>query len=307
MLARNPIIVCGDSSISWIDLCRKIAVLECIIHSINHSLLSSILSIWRAMAFARSRLHMTLHHSSGSRDFESYAREQWNVRNPQKLCQSVSHIRRALRPWMFVMCLSSITYLILLNICTRHSTGFYALISLVCCVVSFVPAVMHLVVLCTSLPRMSRTRYNAVHTQYTADDLVDMLCSRQASNPKDKAFALYTTLEHMLDRPIALPDYTVPLTCVYRDLTLNLLRATASMKAILAASVCRIRNGPSWVADWSGHFPEYWLKSSTNSYLDTNATLGSSPFHEYDSESDSLSLRGRQICDVGACSSFRST
>ncbi|OQV07916.1 hypothetical protein CLAIMM_12270 [Cladophialophora immunda] len=93
-------------------------------------------------------------------------------------------------------------------------------------------------------------------------DLIDAVCTRNATDPKDKAFGLYPILEELLQQRLPMPDYSLPIGQVYRALTLYLLQATDSMLIILVAATHNVAGEPSWVVNWSAEFPRFWLRPS---------------------------------------------
>lgn len=140
------------------------------------------------------------------------------------------------------------------------------------------------------------------------DDLVDVICSRKASEPKDKAFATHTVLQKLLREPLPQPTYELPLAQIYQTLSLDLLGATGSMKAILAGSLCTYQNCPSWTADWSAEFLSYWLRPLLAYQNSKDAAFGSVAFCQLEcNQRGILLVRGRKICTVQSCFAFRST
>ena len=96
---------------------------------------------------------------------------------------------------------------------------------------------------------------------YAKDDIVDAISTRQASDSKDKAFAVQAVLEQMLDRRLPAPNYVLPKERIYEKLTHDVIDATNSLQALLPAAVQRF-SGPgeaSWIADWSGKNLGWWM------------------------------------------------
>ena len=98
-------------------------------------------------------------------------------------------------------------------------------------------------------------RYYPQNTSRRADydvavRLGRILRERHATDPKDKAFALYGILERV-NIPQPLPDYHKSLGTIYHKLYKQILRHQPRMVNLLVDAGGGRLDGPSWVPDWS--------------------------------------------------------
>lgn len=146
-------------------------------------------------------------------------------------------------------------------------------------------------------------------------ELVDGLCSRQASHPKDFAFAFRSVLEKLLKTDLATPDYSLPQNQIYKNLAKDIFESTQSMQFLVAASVNRLPSSPSWVADWSAEFPKTWLNVSRDPLkferggrLYGGATIWSDMWCQLNlNDENVLLVRGRRICTISSILQFQTT
>ena len=90
--------------------------------------------------------------------------------------------------------------------------------------------------------------------------LVDGLCNRQGSIAHDKAFAVRAVIERISPAAkFSTLNYSTPIGSVYKELCIQLLNTTDSIRMLIPAAICSCPGQPSWVTDWSGDFPSFWL------------------------------------------------
>jgi hypothetical protein len=71
-------------------------------------------------------------------------------------------------------------------------------------------------------------------------DIVDALCAREATNPEDMSFGLRSVLQRLSpDINLPDPDYTLPQTQIYKELTIQRLKTTNSLDFLIPASLNR--------------------------------------------------------------------
>ncbi|KAH8880475.1 hypothetical protein GQ53DRAFT_736819 [Thozetella sp. PMI_491] len=86
--------------------------------------------------------------------------------------------------------------------------------------------------------------------------LLRMFRSRQATDPRDKVFALLGLVQHWGGQDKIVPDYNMSAERVFWETTITLLKNTKSLN-VLMGTLGRRENpgmgriGPSWVPDWS--------------------------------------------------------
>ena len=139
--------------------------------------------------------------------------------------------------------------------------------------------------------------------------LVDGLCSRQGSIAHDKAFAVRAVIQRISPTAnFSTPNYSTPIGSVYKELCVQLLNATDSIRMLIPAAIHGCQGQPSWVADWSGEFPSFWLNPNLSGLRVPNATPGSRPFWSLSARNgDILRVRGHQLCTIANLYRFRPT
>jgi hypothetical protein len=86
-----------------------------------------------------------------------------------------------------------------------------------------------------------------------ATDLFRLAQEKEATDPKDKVFALYGLLQELdLDGPFQAPDYDKSLPQVYAETARACIMQDSNLWILLFASQIKRRGDvPSWVPDWS--------------------------------------------------------
>ncbi|KAE9378667.1 HET-domain-containing protein, partial [Stipitochalara longipes BDJ] len=98
--------------------------------------------------------------------------------------------------------------------------------------------------------------------KYSILDLLTMTERFQATNPRDKLFALYglaLEVEHPEAKEIFHIDYSKPAREIYRYFTLNYLKAYGAHKVLAAVDISRestVEDLPSWVPNWGASLDE---------------------------------------------------
>jgi hypothetical protein len=137
----------------------------------------------------------------------------------------------------------------------------------------------------------------SVTQDIVAADISMEVCSRRATNPKDKSFALYAIFHRLTVIPPVI-DYAKPIETIYLELSYNLLEATDSLQLLLPAGLSRNGSGPSWVANWGTDYrglfltPDYIFDRRRN-----NATLTSKSYWRI-STGDRLIVRGTTMAKI---------
>jgi hypothetical protein len=99
----------------------------------------------------------------------------------------------------------------------------------------------------------------AASTETTFRGVINAIRDRDASEPKDRAFAVYGVLQG-LGVDLGEPDYDKPLGKIYETLFRALLaREPALIRLIVDAPSPTPQEAPSWVPDWSIAQKRTWL------------------------------------------------
>ena len=149
------------------------------------------------------------------------------------------------------------------------------------------------------------SEFNRYGFSYGNDDIVEVISTRQASNSKDKAFAVRSVLEQMLSRRLPAPNYALPNERISEKLTRDIIDATKSLQALLPAAVQRF-NGleeASWVADWSCQNTRWWMGAGAQDLHASHAVVGDiEPNFEWDrTNGTSLVTRAYVVGTVEKC------
>jgi hypothetical protein len=90
-----------------------------------------------------------------------------------------------------------------------------------------------------------------VSTEALQNNLADVISSRRATDPKDKAFGVQGVMEILASNSFPAPDYNDSLENIYKNLTLTTMEITKSLQCLLPAALYCVPEISSWVADWS--------------------------------------------------------
>lgn len=143
--------------------------------------------------------------------------------------------------------------------------------------------------------------------------LLEMCRQRQARDPRDKIYAIFGMVKAVQSmRPasdtvhnfIMDPDYTKPISYVYRTLTQQLIETTESLD-VLGVCPQSTRGGlPSWVTDWSviGSFAAPLTRDSLDRPRRTHATRGTVGRFRFPLDAVALVLRGHEVTKVKSVS-----
>ncbi|KAI2464132.1 heterokaryon incompatibility protein-domain-containing protein [Annulohypoxylon bovei var. microspora] len=138
-------------------------------------------------------------------------------------------------------------------------------------------------------------------THTLVEGIVQTLRQRQATNPKDRVFALYGVLERSGLSSLPRPDYETPQGRIYHEFFRHLMKWQKSSMTLLLDAGKRLRDNPdmrdapSWVPDWSDPLPEPTI--SANFFLGGrdrrfNATLGVEESVRFARNPNELIVRG---------------
>jgi hypothetical protein len=139
-------------------------------------------------------------------------------------------------------------------------------------------------------------------------DFVDALCHRKSREEKDIAFGVQAVLQKLSKTTIQPIERSKPLEEIYKQLCIQILKATGSVQFLLPATLNGFSGQPSWVPDWRAGFDPFWLNPTLFKSRPFNATPGSSGLGRLDTNNDNiLIVKGHQICSVLECAIFQET
>ncbi|KAJ4290816.1 hypothetical protein N0V90_010011 [Kalmusia sp. IMI 367209] len=91
------------------------------------------------------------------------------------------------------------------------------------------------------------------------DDLLKGLYHRQATNPKDMAYGMWSVLQSRGALGLCPPSHALDVENVYYMLTVHLIKITKSMEFLPMAAARGLPGLPSWVPDWSAANQHKWF------------------------------------------------
>ena len=150
--------------------------------------------------------------------------------------------------------------------------------------------------------RQSTKEFDAMHKlaidEDRFDDLVHALINRGSRDPKDKAFGIHSILEKRRNAKLLTPDYTISQGQIFKDLTINIILGTGSLKPLVLAAIRRLPGYPTWIPDWSARFDQLWEPSFLTIPSHMGVTPGSEPFSRLYLHKNTLLVHGRSLCSV---------
>jgi Heterokaryon incompatibility protein (HET) len=148
----------------------------------------------------------------------------------------------------------------------------------------------------------------ALHNGSPKVNLVETLCYRKSKDKRDKVFGVQSILQELSCFRLRSIDSAAPLEQIYKQLCIQLMEVTGTLQFLLPATTNHFPGHPTWVPNWAADFDTFWLKPTLFRNKGLHATPGSVGHWTLDPyNSDVLVVRGRQICSVKSCSTFRET
>ena len=267
LVASSPVVVCGDDHLSWPRFALSIIYLE--YSTVNYDLAwkpkVSTLEKWATLALGREILH------TQEQIVPAQSRPQEEVPAPtpaQRYLKFVYTLHRMLQ-WVQDILLFNIIALAIVFGGIRYfgeldkpSSGWAILGRFIFLLSLSIYATLTLLADLRSFSRVSAgTEFiSGAYKGTSMIDLVEGLCTREATRREDKAFALQSILQQMTKRRLPKPDYSRPLDTIYHELAVNVLEANEALHLLLPAALNRLQGMPSWVPDWSAHFDGFWMR-----------------------------------------------
>lgn len=291
MLARNPVIVCGDAHLPWSRFALSILFLNHVKPKRLANLdipLNTTFWVWKKIIQTRFRLRNQENLSVAKKEcriLQLASSSSKRSKEPKLVNSSDTFEYREFLYRVFFLCLmfhqavvvlacvsganllaSIIVTTYIHNTPSRASTsvGLYVYTSISCVIflVTFSGySIMVYSYFHKTLYNMpSRRQWLHSISEDTDDDLIDAIITRKARDPKDMAFGLQSVLSMKLGRDLPPPNYATSLGQTYKEFTINLLHTTDHLQFLLPAAGNRIPGQPSWIPNWSTEFPSYWLQ-----------------------------------------------
>jgi hypothetical protein len=149
------------------------------------------------------------------------------------------------------------------------------------------------------------------------DDLIDGVYSREAGDGKDMAFGVWAILQRHARFPLPAPDYDQSREEIYTTFSRLLVRIKGTSYLLLLAALKHVEGQPSWVPDWAAGDSHDWRgwgnaeiisrKTQISDYMFPASETARTVSLLHDSRGMGLSIRGRRLDTVIACSTFQPT
>jgi hypothetical protein len=246
LLASNPIVVCGDSHLSWPIFERSVLFLDnALRYHLWYRAPSGMTTAWVTTALIRERLQRATESFSRTplKDYITFVRET------SKASRWLALIQLLLPPAFFLVAyvLSGVIS------AQRRPTkrllfacliGASVLIGTVCLVDNLIHQCVRM------LARLGKT---------SEEVLAIGLYSRVSTNPKDMAFGMWAILKKLGAVNLRDPDYSQDIGNIYRTLAVQIVHLTQSLDPLFLAAIEGVADQPSWVPDWSEADLDGWI------------------------------------------------
>jgi hypothetical protein len=284
VLAHNPVVICGSSSIAWGRLATTIVFLS----EMNNS---PLFEQWLELLYNRAMFQL------GSGCDEPTPTEMTSCR---KFCFSLLEIPRRLSSMYAVF---SIVWIFILPIVVAQLFNPRAMnrslligLLIVIFMSTFIVGRLMWHVLSPNPPFPSDWKLSHSRSQKQAGDFANTdihdrvlwtITSRRATHPKDMSFGIHSILANAAtpDLPHPSIDYSLPVTTIYEQLTVYLIRKSKTLDVLqLAARQSALRLLPTWIPDYSRGLSLYkshprdhcWTSWSTWQSSESHFKIGSS-------------------------------
>jgi hypothetical protein len=140
---------------------------------------------------------------------------------------------------------------------------------------------------------------------HALDDMVTAMSTRQAKDPKDRAFGIQPILEFTSKQSFSVSDYSQSLEEVYKRFTVDFVRNTKQVSLLIVSSLTHQDGRTSWVADWQMDLTSqmFWLNQDRRlAIFKVNGTSTTTPSSSWpwtaNTENWTLKIRGHKVCEV---------
>ncbi|KAF1958336.1 hypothetical protein CC80DRAFT_29068 [Byssothecium circinans] len=233
LLASRPVLVCGNSHLSWdglerstIFLCKSFASYrDCVVP-------------WRSIILERERL------SNQASDTTRLELQEHDI-SIEKILRVLLNLELVMMACTGILVIASINLGLAVLI-------WYPFIKEVLLIASGFLAVILVLSVLYIFSTLSRAWFALpIIASAVADDLMGGLYRRDATELKDMAYGLWAILHRKGATDLPEPLYDREIGQIYWTLTAQLIHTTKSLDFLFFAAVKRQPGVPSWVPDWS--------------------------------------------------------
>ncbi|KAI0894998.1 heterokaryon incompatibility protein-domain-containing protein [Annulohypoxylon nitens] len=263
ILAKNPVIYCGQTVLDWRSITYSVAYLEYVGQNYGVALPEANFNVWRNIVLLwllvnPDNWHRDRRHDNSFLDeitLQRFMPEYWKflgaiTRRHRRLAWIALGIHISV--WLAVLALLRIS----LGTETTKSqlTGvIIVLFAMIFVVISVADPVFRWPV--------SFSRETARRTTDIPNAVIHELCARKATNPRDKFYGMYAIFS-ALNISVSSPHYGRAPEDVHREAFLVLLDWTQSLGLLLCSSGRNSNYESSWVPDWGQDLAQGWFDAS---------------------------------------------
>ncbi|KAI0890583.1 heterokaryon incompatibility protein-domain-containing protein [Annulohypoxylon maeteangense] len=299
ILAKNPIVCCGETVLAWRPIIYSIAYLEYAGQNYGVGLPEANFNVWRNIVLlwlfvnpdSRHRDRLLDNSLSSEITLQRFMPEYWGF------LEAIAQKHRRLA-WV-ALCIHIPTWLVIIAL-LRNALGIETFMSEVAGVLAVVVAMVSVAIsLADPVFRwpVCFPRETVKHITNIPNAIIHELCARNATNPRDKFYGMYAIFSR-LGIGLSPPEYSRTPEDVHREAFLILLNWTNSLGLLLCSSRQKSNYESSWVPDWREDLAQGWFEAS---YLFRkgryDATPNSPPLWSL-RNSKQLALRGVIISSI---------
>lgn len=264
VLARRPIVVCGDRHLSWAPFSWNILILY-------HFAKITWLKDWKGVVEACSHyFDLSLTNKGSCGDMKS---KQSRLEAQEEMIASLDRSLKVMMRWVLTTCLIHFSCLIpaivLLVLSTSTVAGsstdefpvrsnqyMYTGVGSGCLLLWILSAPI--------VWKATRGHDNYIQARVARGNpdptaqWINVIISKKSKMPQDKAYGVQAITQNLIKHRLPDPDYDLPIEHIYRDLCATMLAATGSLQFLLPAATNHLRGAPSWVPDFRAAQAEYW-------------------------------------------------
>lgn len=308
ILATDPTILCGHNHLKLSRLTWSILFLDCLrAHVTENAVAFSGLAAWKDIVFTRAGLtasNIADAASTNPLQLENVALDRLRIYQ-RFIHVALNRCDRSLCIIIFIeeCCFFSIIFGLAVSFLTSYTGRFFTSLFL-CGALVFTRT--HQIYM---IPRLNGMEILREHFYETPrPKLVHAITSREARDPRDKAFAVRAILQRLSSDVLPTPDLWASVGEIYRELCFLLVRISGSFDLLVMAALKSYPGQPSWIPDWT--------TTASNRLLQPFNFRIRNDLHPYSPPSfwqlnncdvGALTIWGHQIGTLSSCLKFETT
>lgn len=263
ILAKNPVICCGQNVLEWRSVIYSIAYLDYVSQNYGVALPEANFGVWRNIVLlwlfvnfeGRPRDRLPGSGPTNNITLQRFMPEYWDFLD--------AITRRHRRLAFTALVLQVVVWFIFMarvEVAVGFMTSKAQLVGAVIVLVAFIAVGIFLADPVFRWP-ITFQREFIKRSLDVPSAVLHELCARQATNPRDKSYKMYAIFSR-LDVQLSPPNYSRTPEEVHQDAFLALLNWTGSLGLLLCASDRKSEYESSWVPDWGEDISQKWFEAS---------------------------------------------